>query len=58
LVRELDKLNISVNIYLPDGTPCGHEGYVVKSLGYTIKLVDRYTFSKANFNYDMEWKRK
>ena len=51
LIRELDQVAVKdIKIYLPDGTtPCGHEGYVVSTLGHTVKLVDRYCFSRANF---------
>ena len=51
LIRELDQVAVKdIKIYLHDGTtPCGHEGYVVSTLGHTVKLVDRYCFSRANF---------
>jgi hypothetical protein len=50
LIRELDQVAVKdIKIYLPDGTPTGHEGYVVSSSEHIVKLVDRYCFSRANF---------
>jgi hypothetical protein len=50
LINVLDTISVKdIAIYLPDGRGCGHEGYVATSLGYTVKLVDRFIFSRANF---------
>jgi hypothetical protein len=38
-----------LQISLPDGTQCNHEGYVVTTDGQTCKFVDRAVFSRANF---------
>lgn len=37
-----------------DGTPSSHEGYVITT-GNPYKIVDRLTFSKANFNLSKNW---
>ncbi len=37
-----------------DGTPVKHEGFVIVS-DRPYKIVDRTTFSKANFNLDKNW---
>jgi len=42
-------------ITLPNGDPCGHEGYVLTIDNKPAKFVDRYTFSKANFELKREW---
>ena len=42
----------SVSCYI-DGKPSQHEGFVVQDEHH--KMVDRLTFSKANFNLDKYW---
>jgi hypothetical protein len=42
-------------ITLPNDEPCGHEGYVLIIDNKPAKFVDRYTFSKANFDLKREW---
>ena len=37
-----------------DGMPSSHEGFVIPSSN-PYKLVDRLTFSKANFNLSKNW---
>jgi hypothetical protein len=58
----VDRLNIEsqdgVEISLPNGTQCGHEGFVVSSRGRIYKFVDRDCFSKANFTAVKEWQGK
>ena len=40
-----------------DGEPSEHEGYVINSKN-PYKLVDRLTFSRANFNLSKNWKNE
>lgn len=57
LIEGFDKHEVNKNlvISLPDGTPCGHEGYVVSSLNTTCKFVDRSGFSYANLTTKKDW---
>jgi hypothetical protein len=43
----------TVTPYL-DGKPTAHEGFVTQN-EVPVKLVDRMTFSKANFNLSKNW---
>ena len=47
------KVTGSVKCYI-DGKPTEHEGFVTVA-EHPIKIVDRLTFSKANFNLDKNW---
>ena len=40
-----------------DGEPSKHEGYVINSKN-PYKIVDRLTFSRANFNLRKNWKNE
>ena len=53
--RLLDAIvvNGTVECYI-DGEPSGHEGFVTVS-NNPYKLVDRLSFSKANFNLSKNW---
>ena len=53
--RLLDAIvvNGDVECYI-DGEPTNHEGFVTVS-DNPYKIVDRLTFSKANFNLDKNW---
>jgi hypothetical protein len=55
LVSYLDRLDTTTKIELPDGTICGHEGYVVEYKGTLCKLVNRNIFSRYNFNTVKDW---
>ena len=55
LISYLDKQE-DYQITLPDGTNCGHEGYVLSIDNKTVKFVNRGIFSKANFNMKRDWK--
>ena len=56
--RLLDAIvvNGTVDCYI-DGQPSQHEGFVTVS-DNPVKLVDRLTFSKANFNLSKNWKNE
>ena len=56
--RLLDAIvvNGTVDCYI-DGQPTRHEGFVTVS-DNPVKLVDRLTFSKANFNLSKNWKNE
>ena len=56
--RLLDAIvvNGTVDCYI-DGQPSKHEGFVTVS-DNPVKLVDRLTFSKANFNLSKNWKNE
>ena len=47
------KVTGSVKCYI-DGKPTQHEGFVTVA-EHPFKIVDRLTFSKANFNLDKNW---
>ena len=53
--RLLDAIvvNGTVECYI-DGQPTRHEGFVTVS-NNPVKIVDRLTFSKANFNLSKNW---
>ena len=53
--RLLDAIVVNGNVecYI-DGEPASHEGFVTVSTN-PYKLVDRLTFSKANFNLSKNW---
>ena len=53
--RLLDAIVVNGNVecYI-DGEPASHEGFVIVSTN-PYKLVDRLTFSKANFNLSKNW---
>jgi hypothetical protein len=42
-------------IHLPNGTLCGHEGYVLTIDNKPAKFVKRQIFSKANFDMERDW---
>jgi len=54
-MRLLDAIenNSNVKCFI-DGKPSNHEGFVIVS-NNPYKIVDRLTFSKANFNLDKNW---
>jgi hypothetical protein len=53
--RLLDSISVNSNIEcLIKGQPTEHEGFVIVS-DNPLKIVDRLTFSKANFNLDKNW---
>ena len=54
LINKLDTVN-PCEIYLPDGKPCGHEGYVMSDT-IPCKFVNRHIFSKYNFVTAKDWK--
>jgi len=53
--RLLDSITVKGNIEcFINGQPTNHEGFVIISQS-PLKIVDRQTFSKANFNLDKNW---
>jgi hypothetical protein len=59
VIEHLDKVK-DVQVFLPDGTACGHEGYVFTTATHNmVKFVNRHVFSRANMmNDNKEWKDK
>ena len=56
--RLLDAIVVNGTVdYYIDGQPSQHEGFVTVS-DNPVKLVDRLTFSKANFNLSKNWKNE
>jgi Family of unknown function (DUF6267) len=53
LLKKLQAINTDITPYTnlqEGGAPVKHEGFVLNSHGQQIKLVDRYEFSRNNFN--------
>jgi len=57
-MRLLDSIvdNSNIECFIGD-TPVNHEGFVILS-DSPYKIVDRHTFSKANFNLDKNWQNE
>ena len=54
-LRLLENIETTDNVKcFIDGTPTDHEGFVTLT-DDPYKIVDRETFSKANFNLDKNW---